>query len=139
MQENSSADRLYALIDSLASRGPDYLSDFELLTLMFGGCVPLTEAEPRAREYREEIGPPASLQFLDFLELTCFKGIGEAKAAAIIAGVELGRRSPKRARRGERMLLAPDAARKMDPPGLFNQAQKHGKNRWLRLGYGNYS
>jgi len=120
MQENPRADRHYALIDTFTSQGPDNLSDFELLTLLLGGCVPLAEAEPRAREYSEEIGPPASLQSLDFLELTGFKGIGEAKAAAIIAGVELGRRSSRRAHRSEAMLLALDAARKVDPPGLLN-------------------
>jgi len=119
MQENLSTDRHYTLIDSLVSRGPDCLSDFELLTLVFGGCVPLAEAGQRAHEYCKEIGPPASMQSLDFSELTFFKGIGEAKAAAIVAGVELGRRSSKSARRDDTLPLALDAARKTSSTGLF--------------------
>lgn len=101
MQESTSKDRHQALIDSLISRGTYDLSDFELLTLLFGGCVPLAEAESCAREYTQEIGPPASLQSLDFTELTWTEGIGEARAAAIISGVELGRRSALRAFQGK--------------------------------------
>lgn len=120
MQEDTNADRHYALIDSLTSQGPDHLSDFELLTLLFGGCVPLSEAESCAHEYTREVGPPASLQSPDFLELTCIKGIGEVKAAGLIAGVELGRRSPMLARRGEALLPALDAGGKTGSPGILN-------------------
>ncbi|MBU4174048.1 MAG: hypothetical protein KKB90_03530 [Actinobacteria bacterium] len=93
MPEDPALDRHYALIGRLTSRGPDSLSDVELLTLLFGGCVPIAKAADRAREYTEELGPANTIVSLDLTELTFFEGIGEAKAAAVVAGVELGRRS----------------------------------------------
>jgi DNA repair protein RadC len=98
----------YALIFSLTSRGPDSLSDFELLTLMFGGVVPVAEAADRALEYTEELGAPATMEARDHGELTFFKGIGEVKAAALVAGVELGRRSLRGVRHGERLASSAD-------------------------------
>ena len=120
MPEGTSKDHHYALIDSLTERGPDDLSDFELLTILFGGCVPLAEAESCAREFTREIGPPASLQSMDFCEITWIKGIGEAKAAAIIAGVELGRRSERRASRGKAPLFPLDTTAAILPPRMSN-------------------
>lgn len=99
----SQSERHYKLIEILTTCGPYDLTDLDLLTLMFGGCVPTTRAADLAREYTEELGPPASIQTLDHGELTWFKGIGEVKAAAIVAGPELGRRSLKGVRRGERL------------------------------------
>lgn len=93
MPEDPALDYHYVLIGHLTSRGPDSLSDIELLTLLFGGCVPISKAADRALEYTEEIGPANTIVSLDFAELTFFEGIGEAKAAAVVAGVELGRRS----------------------------------------------
>jgi len=108
MPEDSAVERHYALINTLTSRGPDSLSDFDLLTLLMGGCVPVAEAADRALEYTEELGPPATMQTLDHGELTFFKGIGEAKAAAIVSGVELGRRSLRGVRHGERLASSCD-------------------------------
>ncbi len=102
------ASRHYALIDNLRGKGPDSLSDLDLLTLLFGGCVPVAEAAERALEYTEELGPPASMQTLDLGELTFFKGIGEVKAAAVVAGVELGRRSLNGVHPGERLASSAD-------------------------------
>lgn len=107
MHGDPSIERHYALIDSLTSRGPDHLSDFELLTRLF------------AREFTEEMGAAASLEVHDFPELTFFKGIGEAKAAAIIAGVELGRRSSKSERRRESLPRTIDAGN-ISLPGMSN-------------------
>jgi DNA repair protein RadC len=93
------SDRHFELINVLTTRGPVHLSDFDLLTLAFGGLVPVNEAADRALEYTKELGPPATMQCLDFLELTFFKGIGDVKAAALVAAVELGRRAGKQASR----------------------------------------
>lgn len=120
MHEDENRARHYVLIDSLTSRGPDHLSDFELLTLLFGGCVPLAEAESCAREYEQDLGPAASLEPLDFGELTWIKGIGEAKAAAIIAGVELGRRSPENTNRATAPVPPPGTRNESGSPGIFN-------------------
>jgi len=98
----------YDLIDILTTRGPDHLSDLDLLTLIFGGCVPVAHAASRALEYTEEFGLPVMIQTLDHGELTFFKGIGEVKAAAIVAGPELGRRSLRGVRRGERLASSAD-------------------------------
>lgn len=118
--EDSAAEAHYALIDSLTSRGPDSLTDFELLTLAFGGCVPVREAADRALEYTQELGLPATLQALDHGELTFFKGIGEIKAAAIVAGVELGRRSLRGVRHGDRLASSADVYNTFWP-AMFNE------------------
>ncbi|MHB8894329.1 MAG: JAB domain-containing protein [Candidatus Geothermincolia bacterium] len=108
MDTDRAVERHYALIDTLTGRGPDQLTDLELLALVFGGCVPVAQAAERALEYIEYLGPPASIQTLDHGELTFFKGIGEVKAAAIVAGPELGRRSLKGVRHGERLASSAD-------------------------------
>lgn len=120
MSNDSSAEHHYSLILSLASRGPDSLSNFELLILMFGGCVPISEAQARAQEYTEEIGPAISFQFLDFGELTWLKGIGEAKAAALVAGVELGRRASRQGGRDSKTLTEIGVTGEVDSQDLLN-------------------
>lgn len=104
----SQADHHYKLIDTLTGCGPGHLTDFDLLTLMFGGCVSVAHAVDLANEYLDYLGPPATIETLDHGELTCFKGIGEVKAAAIVAGPELGRRSLKGVRHGERLASSAD-------------------------------
>jgi DNA repair protein RadC len=86
-------ERHQDLIYRFTGHIPDAFTDFELLTLAFGALVPVAQAEDRAREYERELGPAGTIQFLDFMELTFFKGIGDAKAAGILAAVELGRRA----------------------------------------------
>lgn len=120
MHNDSSAEHHYSLIFSLTSRGPGSLSDFELLTLMFGGCVPLSEAQARAQKYTGEIGPAISFQSPDFNELTWLKGIGEAKAAALVAGVELGRRASRPRGQDDRSLTELGVIGKVDSSGLLN-------------------
>jgi len=93
----------HALIDSLTEAGHASLSDFDLLVLVMGGCVPPSKATALARRYAEEIGPPACLEDLDFSGLTSLEGIGPVKAAAIVAGIELGRRSLAGRRPGARL------------------------------------
>lgn len=119
----SSAARHYALIDALASRGPHDLTDFDLLRLMFGGCVPVAGAEELAREYAEEMGPPAFIEVNDWLELTSFRGIGEVRAAAIVAGPELGRRSLRGVRRGERLGSSADVYNTFWPSMLSERVE----------------
>lgn len=112
MKDGKPRERHRELIEILTTRGPDHLSDFELLTLAFGGCVSASRAEDCAREYEKELGPASSVEFLDFMELTWIKGIDEVKAAAIVAGVELGRRTPLPYREEARRLAARAAARR---------------------------
>ena len=112
-----------ALIDSLTCRGHASLSDFELLRLMFGGCVPVARAAELAREYAEELGPPAAMQDLDFCELTFFEGIGPVMAAALVAGVELGRRSLAGRRPGQRLGSSADVYNTLWPEMLNERTE----------------
>jgi len=111
------------LIDSLTSRGHSSLSDFELLILMFGGCVPVSRAVSLAREYVEELGPAAHMQDMDFCGLTFFDGIGPVKAAALIAGVELGRRSLAGRRPGQRLGSSADVYNTLWPSMLNERTE----------------
>jgi DNA repair protein RadC len=117
MEEQEPRKRHRELIQTLTTLGPDHLSDFELLILAFGGCVSVSRAEDCAREFERELGPASTVEFLDFVELTWIKGINEAKAAAIVAGVELGRRTPLPYREEARRIAARAAERRGRSPG----------------------
>ena len=112
-----------ALIDSLTSRGSTTLSDIELLVLMFGGCVPVSQARALATEYVTEMGPPATMEDMDFCELTFFKGVGEVKAAALVAGVDLGRRSLAGRRPGQRLGSSADVYNTLWPEMLNERTE----------------
>lgn len=117
--------RHYQLIDILTGGGVDVLSDTELLTLAFGGHVRLKHAADRAREYTEELelGEPRSMEWLDHMEICTLEGIGEVKAASIIAAVELGRRSLRGAVRGERMASSADVYNTFRPAMLNERVE----------------
>lgn len=110
MSQDAAVTRHYELIELLVTCRVDSLTDTELLTLVMGGLVPVSKAAERAREYTTllELGPPAGIEPLDHGELTWLDGVGEVKAAAVIAGVELGRRSLRGVRHGERLASSSD-------------------------------
>jgi len=68
--------------------GPSALSDVELIALLVGGG----HAMARALSLLQKVGGLMGVRRAMAHELTACKGIGEASAAAICAGVELARR-----------------------------------------------
>lgn len=83
----------------LERRGPEALSDDELVALVVGGAGSLT----RAQRLRREVGGPAAVSRASVERLAGL--LGTVKAYALLAGIELGRRTS-----------APDARPVLDSP-----------------------
>lgn len=79
--------------EKLALRGAEALSDDELVALVLGsGCRGASSLEVAAR-LRREVGAPAAVSRAGLERLARVKGVGAGRAAAVLAAVELGRRS----------------------------------------------
>jgi len=79
--------------EKLLLRGKNSLSDAELLAILMGsGTVNESAVDLAKRILRESNDNLIELSKLGVKELTKFKGVGEAKAIAIIAAMELGKR-----------------------------------------------
>jgi DNA repair protein RadC len=76
----------------LTDKGARYLTDSELLAILIGSGGGEKNALDLARELLHRFENISSIEAASTQELTQVPGIGEAKAVAIKAGVELGRR-----------------------------------------------
>ena len=76
----------------LIKKGADSLSTSELLAIILQGGIKDVNANELAFKLLKEVGNIHEFVNLSFLELTKIKGIGEVKAAKILATVELGKR-----------------------------------------------
>ncbi len=74
--------------DRLASRGAASLSATELLTILWGAG-----STAAAHDAIERHGNLAELGRADIVELTAVSGVGDARAAQLVAAFEIGRRS----------------------------------------------
>lgn len=78
--------------EKLFGRGLAALSDAELLAIIFGRGVPGTDAVQLARTVLSATGGISRLAALQRYRFTVFPGLGDAKYAALQAGIEIGRR-----------------------------------------------
>lgn len=79
--------------EKLAAKGHKQLTDAELIAILIGsGNKTETAVDLSKRILKFYQNDLARLAKIDIKELSRFKGIGEAKAIAIIAALELGRR-----------------------------------------------
>ncbi len=76
-----------------ASVGPDAFDDRQLLAALLGVVCHGHWAEELAREILDQAGGIGGLPDLSLAELCQIKGIGPARAAALLAALELGRRT----------------------------------------------
>ncbi len=83
-------DRARAL---LTADGASSLQDIDLLALLIGAGGVGRDTIVISRELIDRFGGLEALRDASCVELVKVKGVGRAKAAAIIAGLELGRRS----------------------------------------------
>lgn len=79
--------------ERLVRLGREALSDAELVALLLGSGTTSTNAVDLARDLLLAHGGAAGLGSLDVTTLTRTNGIGTAKAARVVAALELGRRS----------------------------------------------
>ncbi len=87
----------------IASEGAAPLADHQLLAmLLVVGCAG-HDAESISRDVIEASGGVGGLADISHVELCRIKGIGPARAAALLASLELGRRALSGASAGERL------------------------------------
>ena len=97
MQEEKYSIKSWAKDDKprekLLSRGPASLSDSELIAILLGSGTKEMDVLELARQLLNHCrNSVASLSKLSAIEIRKIKGIGEARAATIVAAMELGRR-----------------------------------------------
>jgi DNA repair protein RadC len=91
--------------EKLLDRGLDSLSDAELLAIVFGKGFAGCDAVQLARNALSETGGISALVGLDRQRFTAFAGLGDAKFAALHAGIEVGRRALRETCSAARQLL----------------------------------
>ena len=98
--------------ERLIERGPDALRDAELLAILLrsGHCGHSAIAE--AEQMLADAGGLVELARMDSGDLVARPGIGEAKAAILVAALELGRRLAQARLRNGTKLSDPDSAGK---------------------------
>jgi DNA repair protein RadC len=78
--------------EKLILKGKNALSDAELIAILIGSGSRNESAVALSKRILASVDTLNSLGKMSLVQLTNFKGIGEAKAIAIIAALELGRR-----------------------------------------------
>ena len=78
--------------EKMLQRGIDALTDAELLAIILGSGTRELSAIGLARQVLKQVGSLAQLARCGVPELVAIKGIGPAKAIAIVSAFELGRR-----------------------------------------------
>lgn len=96
--------------EKLLERGPDALSDAELLAVLLRTGVSGTDVLELARRWLEEAGGLESLARADTRQIMGRRGVGLAKGAVVAAALELGRRLARRSLAGQPVLDRPDLA-----------------------------
>ena len=93
--------------EKLARAGAAALGDNELVALVLGQGQPRTSALDLANTVLAAVGSVAALARATHDELTRIHGIGAARAAQVLAAVELGRRSMAHAARERPQMTSP--------------------------------
>jgi len=78
--------------EKLASRGPESLSDSELVAILLGTGIQNLSALDLARKILNDSGNLNRFGKATLADLTTQKGMGEAKAITLLAAIELGKR-----------------------------------------------
>ena len=97
--------------ERLGALGVEALSDRELLALVLRSGRPGVSALDLASELLAEFGSLPTIASARLEELTRWPGVGEAKAAGLIAAFRLGRRSEHLNAAGEQLRGPEDVAR----------------------------
>ena len=99
--------------EKLQRLGASGLGDNELVAIVLGAGQPRASALDLANAVLVAVGGVEGLSRASPDDLTRVAGIGPARAAQVLAGVELGRRTLTRARRERVQLLTPGSVAKM--------------------------
>ena len=105
--------------------GPDTLSDPELLAILLGTGVSGLNAVQLAQELLAEFNGLRGLHRASHEELIATRGIGPAKAAQLMAGIELGRRLAVAAPEERIQIQSPEAAAELVMYEMSALEQEH--------------
>ena len=109
--------------EKLMRRGPEVLSEAELLALLIGTGTKRITAVDLAKTVLKEYGSLGHLATRGYHDLLRFRGLGEAKSVLLIAAFELGRRSGSSKAAGRMQVRSPeDIVRYFQP--LMRDMQK---------------
>ena len=95
--------------EKLLEKGPEALSDAELLAVLLRTGVSGTDVLEMAERWLNEAGGLESLARADPRQIVERKGVGLAKGTVVAAALELGRRLAKRSLAGQQILDRPEA------------------------------
>lgn len=95
--------------EKLLEKGPEALSDAELLAVLLRTGVSGTDVLEMARLWLDEAGGLESLARVEPRQIVKRKGVGLAKGAVVAAALELGRRLARRSLAGQQILDRPEA------------------------------
>lgn len=96
--------------EKLLEKGPEALSDAELLAVLLRTGVSGTDVLEMAQRWLDEAGGLESLARADPRHIVDRKGVGLAKGTVVAAALELGRRLARRSLEGQQLLDRPEAA-----------------------------
>ncbi|MBU1671077.1 MAG: DNA repair protein RadC [Actinobacteria bacterium] len=112
---NGDRKRFDEIRSRLAGESPTVLSDEQLLTMLLGPGTRGLAADAVARGIVSSSGGARGLVDLSHQELCALEGVGPAKAAAIQAAIELGRRALAGVYPGSRLACSADVYDAMWP------------------------
>jgi DNA repair protein RadC len=96
--------------EKLLEKGPEALSDAELLAVLLRTGVSGTDVLAMAQQWLDEAGGLESLVRADPRQIMSRKGVGLAKGTVVAAALELGRRLARRSLADQQLLDRPEAA-----------------------------
>lgn len=108
--------------EKLARRGANALGDNELVAIVLGQGRAHVSALDLANAILAAVGGTAGLARTAHDDLTRIAGIGVARAAQVLAAVELGRRTVARAARERPQMTSPRAVAELLMPQYGNRA-----------------
>ena len=111
--------------EKLARVGAGALGDNELVAIVLGQGQPRASALDLANGILASVGSVAGLARAAHDELTRIRGIGAARAAQVLAAVELGRRSVAHAAREGVQMTSPRAVAEYLLPQYGNRRVEH--------------
>jgi DNA repair protein RadC len=125
--------------ERLAFQGPAALAEAELVAILLRTGTKGASAVRLAETLLNDCGGVAGLRQLRYNELRGRHGIGDAKAAQLLAAVELGRRFAQAEVAARRAIQSPDDVAELLRYEIGGQEQEHlvvvlldTRNRWLR-------
>ena len=126
--------------ERLLAFGPGVLSDAELIAVLMRSGRPGHGAVDEAHRLLHDAGGLIHVARLEVRELTRRRGMGPAKAAALVAAIELGQRVLRDRLRDGRRLVSPEAAGEFlvsrlakERREIFGIISLDGRHRFLRF------